>query len=156
MKKVLITLSAALLIAGFNGCSKDDDSKLSEVITGKNWKLTAMTINPGFNFLGVMITDVYAMMEPCTQDDLITFNANGTLVTDEGPTLCNTGDPQQTPGTWTLSGDEKFLTVISEGDTLTMEIVSFSSSKMVGKYSELADYGTGPQTYTMTSTFQAQ
>lgn len=157
MKRVLITLSAVLLIAGFNGCSKDDDgAKLSETLTGKNWKLTAMTINPAINFLGIMISDVYSMMDPCDQDDLIIFNANGVMISDEGPTTCNTGDPQQTTGSWTLSGDEKFLTVISEGDTLTMEVVSFSASKLVGKSTEVADYGTGPQTYTMMSTFQAQ
>jgi hypothetical protein len=154
MKKLMIAIAAIALTMSLSNCSKDDDAagKLSEIITGKNWKVTAMTVNPAL--FGV--SDWYAAMEECEKDNFMTFYSDGTTITDEGATICDTGDPQQVTDHWTLSADEKTLTLISSEDTTAFTVKSFSASKISTTYSEAVDLGTGPITYTFNTTFEVK
>jgi hypothetical protein len=157
MKKFLPALLGVVIFLGISSCSKDEDTaKRSEVILGKNWTITAMTINPAINFLGIPISDFYSFMSDCEKDNFLTYFSSGSVIQDEGLTKCETTDPQQTNGSYWWSADEKVLTQVFEGDTLSLTIESFSDKKVVGKYVMVEDMGEGEKTYTYMVTMEVK
>lgn len=153
--KVFSIITFALLI-GLSSCKKDEEN---ETLTNKdylisgNWQVTGTVLNPGIELQpGIVITDVYDMLvEPCSKDDLMTFNANGTITEDEGATKCDPDDPQTvTDGTWTLSEDGNTLTISypdeqgGEPDVSTITIISINATTFVGTSQESIDLGDGP------------
>lgn len=148
MKK-LLTLAVAAFSLSLVSCKKDDDPTKKEMLTGKNWKVTAWTIDPALPVIG---SNFYNQLEACTKDDLTSFSADGKATFDEGATKCNVSDPQTTTGTWALSTDEKTLSVTSDGETTSITIVSLSSSKFVGTFVQQE----GGVNYTNTLTWEKQ
>lgn len=154
----LLSFAFMLTIAA---CKKDDDTPATpttkEYLTAGNWKVTAMTIDPGVDFNGTLFTDFYSMMPTCSKDDLMLFNVNGTVTDDEGATKCDPDDPQtQTDGTWALSSDNKTLTVTYPDDTVVLTISTINGTTIVGTYSMVEDFGDGDVTYLVTITFTLQ
>ncbi|MCF8367689.1 MAG: lipocalin family protein [Bacteroidales bacterium] len=161
--KLLGLLSFAVIL--LSSCSKSDDEPAgdtpkttTEKLTSGNWKVTAMTIDPGINFFGTIYTDFYAQMEACEKDDLIKFNSNGTITDDEGATKCDANDPQATTeGTWVLSADNSQLTIdYPDEDPITMTIITLNATTFKGSYTIMEDFGEGIQTYTLTTTMSLQ
>ncbi len=131
----------------FISCKKDADTvepvkTNTELLTFGSWKLTAATINSENNG----ITDMYAEMDNCAKDDIMTFKTNNTFVADEGATKCNTDDPQTELGTWIFSTDEKIITV----DDDSYPIKTLSSTTFIIEWQELED----DLVYTYTITFK--
>jgi len=160
--KTIGLLSIAILLS-MAACKKDDDTSTNptttEYLTAGNWKVTSMTIDPGVDFGGgVIITDFFAQFPACTKDDLIRFNTNGSITDDEGATKCDAGDPQtETTGSWSLSADNKMLTVsYPDEDPLVITITSINSTSMTGTYTMVEDFGDGDETYTITTGFVLQ
>ncbi len=162
--KTAVLLFSVVFI--FSACSKEDDddnngstSKTnSEYLTSGYWKISAMTIDPGVNFGGTVITDFYAQIPACTKDDLIKFNADGTITDDEGTTKCNPNDPQTTnDGTWVMSQDNQSFTVnYPDEDPITFSIIDLNDNTFKGSYTAVEDFGSGPLTYTYTVTMTRQ
>jgi hypothetical protein len=112
MKKILFLVS--VLAVAVSGCKKDDDDPSNtDKLTGKAWKVTAITVNPAISFGGISITDVYAFLDDCEKDNTSTFNTDKTYLDDEGGSKCDPSDPQTTPGTWAFNSDETILTLDS-------------------------------------------
>ncbi len=163
MKKHILNAGLILLVMSvvLSACKKDDeddspDNKTNtEHLTSGYWKITAMTIDPGVNIFGTTVTDIYSQFPACTKDDLIKFNADGTITDDEGATKCDVNDPQTTnDGTWVMSQDNKSFTVsYPDEDPFTMTIIEISDSVMKGSYTAVEDWGSGELTYTYTVTF---
>lgn len=162
MKKAfqLLPILALVFSLSFVSCSSDDDGDdnpsktTSEYLTSGSWKVSAMTIDPGLNFGGVVITDFFAQIPACTQDDLTNFQSDGTVVFDEGATKCNPNDPQTTSGTWTLASDNKTMTVKEPGEEdLVITISSINDTGMTGTFTMEEDFGAGMATYTITVSF---
>jgi hypothetical protein len=152
-----ILLFAMALV--FSSCKKDEDDNNNgnstvDHLTSGAWKITAMMVDPGIDLGGgIVITDFFTMMPACSKDDLITFHSDGKIIFDEGATKCVPSDPQTTEGTWTLSGDNKTLTMKEPGeDDIVVTITEISSSMMKGTYTMDEDFGAGTQTYTITIT----
>ena len=157
----LFSMLALASIFALSSCKKDDDSVSktpAEYLTAGNWKITGMTINPGIDVGGIVITDIYTFVEDCTKDDLIKFNADGTMVEDEGATLCDPDDPQTTTdGTWTLTNDDKTLTVLYPNTPpAPATIVSINDTKLVVTSGIEMDFGLGTNVYTATITMTLQ
>jgi len=147
------------LALAMSSCKKDDDddnggSSTTDYLTSGAWKTTSMTVAPGIDFgNGVPITDFFAMMPACSKDDLITFQSGGKVIMDEGPTKCVPTDPQTSEGTWSLSSDNKVLTVKEPGEPdVVVTISEISNSMIKGTYTMEEDFGAGLQTYTITIT----
>lgn len=148
-------LSLALL---FPSCNKDDNDEQSvktELLTQRAWIMTASTVDPGFptfdnegNLIGTD-NDIFAMMDDCEIDDTHKFNIDKTLVTDEGMTKCDSGDPQKLYGTWSFNTDETMLTITEEGETLTITLLELTQNVMKLKSTETFE----GETYTYTITF---
>ena len=156
----LSLFSALLCVSVFTGCGDDDNPAGSggdptAALTGKNWKMTAFTVDPGFNVGGVTITDFFAQMDACAKDDIQNFKANGTFTVDEGASKCDPADPQTRTGTWVLSTDQKTITTTESGqapESFTLESVSASQLKVSMTRS---DFGDGLN-HKATITFTAQ
>jgi hypothetical protein len=151
--QLLLFLCAAL---AFTACKKDDDPSKKEMLTNKNWVMTAATVDPSFVLItGGSTNNLYNQLEACAKDDITRLNADGKATFDEGALKCNVADPQTTNGTWALSLDEKTLSITdpaSTPSTTSITILSLSSSKMMGTY----QMEIGPVTYTVTATLEAK
>lgn len=145
----LILSVAALAALVFSGCKKDSESN-TDKLTDKNWKMTALTVDPP---LAGGISDLFAQIPSCSQDDLTKFTDDNKVTFDEGATKCNAGDPQTETGSWSWNSDETVLTVTDAGGSSeSYTIISLSGSEMKAKWT---DNSTGVvETYTIT--FKAQ
>lgn len=160
LKLVAMLFLAALVMVS---CSKDDENDETsktkkEYLTAGNWKVTVMTISPGVNIFGTVITDMYAQMPACTKDDLIKFNNDGSIRDDEGATKCDPNDPQTTTdGTWVFSSDQNSITIdYPDDDPITMQISTLNATTFSGSYEVVEDWGSGELTYTYTITMKLQ
>jgi len=149
--RVLTLLLLSLVILTANSCKKDDESKSkTDLLTGKYWKYTAMNISPSIEFNGFEYSDLFGLLPNCTKDDLVKYDADGTVIYDEGASKCDEGDPQTETGTWSFNSDETKITEVFDGDSFTYDVLELSDTNVKFSYSEEADYGNGVQTYTIT------
>lgn len=151
-------LISLLMLLAVASCKKEDpvpEKTTKDHITAHNWKLTAQVMDPGINFNGTIITDVFVLASDCTKDDLTKFESNGSITDDEGATKCNATDPQTTTdGKWVLSSDNKTITISYPGETPTsIEILTINESTFKGKFTTVDDFGSGLITYVVTVTF---
>ena len=145
MKKIyfLAMISFLAIATVFTSCSKDDDEKTkTELLTASKWKMTAATVSPAM----MGITDFFPLMEACDKDNTIKFNTDKTVVSDEGATKCDAGNPQQETDTWAFSSDESKL--ISKGEEMTIKNLTESELKLTMTQVD------GGVTYTVTMTYK--
>lgn len=148
MKKLLFVLCLGSSFV-FTSCKKDSDPTKKEMLVGKNWVMTALTIDPALPVYG---SNMYNQMEACAKDDITKFASDGKATFDEGATKCNVSDPQTTTGSWALNTTETILSVTEGATTTSITLKSLSSSKVVGTYQEV----NGGVTYTFEVTFEAK
>jgi len=132
-------------------CKKDDPSK-KDLLCGKYWINTAMTIDPPVNFGGTLITDIFSQMDPWDKDDLQKFETSGQYIFDEGATKETLGTPQTVSGTWAFNADETIVSVSYGAITRSYTIISISGSELKAKYSSTDNWGSGFLNYTYTIT----
>jgi len=150
-KTTLLGIALIATFAFFTSCSKDSTTNTTpetntQKLVGKNWFLSAASINPGFpDGMGGTITDFYAFMDDCEKDDFTNYNANGTYISDEGVSICDTTSAQTTPGTWKFTNNETKLLM---DDSTSLGIVQLEASIMKLKLTQVID--TTEQTMTFT------
>lgn len=111
MKKC--TTGAALLLTAFIAlttvqCKKEDKKTKTELLTSGQWRITAHTANPGFDWDndGTVSTDIYSQYDACEKDDYYVFKSDGTFEYNEGPTKCDPGFDQSDTGKWAFTDNE--------------------------------------------------
>lgn len=151
---IVFALTSVFLFS--SSCKKDDeDLSNTDRLTGKNFIMTAWTIDPPVDIGAGPFSDLFALLPACTIDDITTFNADGTMTVDEGASKCEQGDPQTTSGTWSFIDNESKLSTTVDDITQIMNIVELTENTLRLSYEETEDYGDGEQTYTNTITFTA-
>ena len=94
---------SAVFLVSISGCKKETQSALEKytgMLTSGNWKLTYYWV---YSVTGDY--DAYATLPACRKDDFVHFNSDGTKITDEGSTKCNSADPQTTSTSWRFTND---------------------------------------------------
>ena len=140
MKKIISYLVVVIGLCSpmlFTSCTKEDPIKAktkTELLCASSWKIYELTVNPGIDIAGTVITDFFAQSEPCSQDDISIYKNNGTGLNDEGPTKCNATDPQSTTFTWTFNPSE---TQVTEDNTYSYDIVQLDEKIL--KTSQIVD-----------------
>jgi len=126
IKSMILVATAALITTW--ACNKNDDDRSTDqlLIAPTCWDLVK---TEGFNFVNNVWID--QPVGSCKQDDCSKFKTNNVFEFDEGATKCNAGDPQSYSGTWSLSADNKKLTIDSGGLMKTNDITEINSSKLV-------------------------
>ena len=141
MKKYCFIL-LGLFVLALSACNKDDCtrdvsnpiSEKMQMLTKDPGRLTALKADPPIDVpFGPSISNLYAEMAPCQQDDLVTFENNGsTTKRDAGVKCPNSADEV---ASWTFKANE---TKIQFGDLL-LEIIELTESKMRLKAVQAAD-----------------
>ena len=134
MKKTHSLLLAAALLFTFQSCT--DEATIAQLLTDGDWQLSTVTIDPPVVVDGVVITNYYGQMYEYDKDNILSFQTNGTLTTDEGATKEFPSDPQTKSGSWLLSADEQELTVWTSEDTIVYGLVAVSEAAMTLTYSQ--------------------
>jgi hypothetical protein len=153
-----LLLGLGLTAALVSGCKKDDDEKTpstpsqsnTQKLCGKNWKMTAFTMSPGF----MGFTDVYSAMDACEKDNIFKFNTNGSCTEDEGATKCDPSDPQTENGTWAWSDNETKINLLVGGAPSAPMNVEVNSGTMLKVNFTETDSTIGTQKFTITFTKQ--
>lgn len=133
MKKILLFLFAA---AALGACKKNDDNaprSNTDLLTARNWRLSAETTTTVINNGPPTTADSYANQDACERDNFVKFNADKTVVSDEGPTLCSASDPQTQAGTWKLANNDTQLTIsdpTAPGTGQAFDVVALSASTL--------------------------
>lgn len=162
--KIKILLVCLLATTLFNGCKKDEETTTTtttptaktDLLCGKNWMLTAYTINPAYDFFhtGTPVTDLMGSMQPCLYNNITTYSTNLSYVVDEGATKCSGSAPQTyETGTWAFASSESHLVVSrTGGSSLDYSIATLNSTTL-----QLTQpYVVSGTTYTITSTYTKQ
>ena len=135
----LLTYLAAILFI-LSACQKDNEDPpaqktKTELISQASWKFSSATVS------GV---DASGYLQACQKDNIYTFVAAGTGTIDEGPSKCNSGDPQTSPFTWNFLSNETMIhisTVLFSGGSNDFTLVSLSTTQLVASQN-YPPYGT--------------
>ena len=157
MKRVILYLLIASAGIASTSCKKDTVAATpaptkTELLTNKNWVLTAETVSPGINVGGgTVITDLYGQMQACSKDDFIRFETPNVYKEDEGATKCSSSSPQTTTGTWVFNADQTIITTTSQGSTpQSLNIVELTGTSLKVTATEALN----GVNYTITATFR--
>jgi hypothetical protein len=124
-----------LCVVSLSACKKDSDDEKSntEKLTVSAWKYEKAEVDLDKDGDGdTPIPD--SEIEACERDNIIVFKADGTGTIDEGPSKCNTSDPQSMGFTWTFKDGEKiinFPTAIVAGVDGDVTVKSITETNMV-------------------------
>jgi hypothetical protein len=160
MKKSIQIFRLSLLIAtivmvfsckkpGDNSQANNPGKTKTELITAGPWKRTALISTPAYdwNANGISDTNVLNIMFPCEKDNFETYYLNGIVETNEGPSKCNSLDPQTWAVTWKLADNETKLVWDGMDEytliELTATTLKFQSSFVEGgvTYTHVETYG---------------
>ena len=96
------------------------------------------TSDPAYpNGAGATITDLFNQLQGCAKDDLFTFSSNGNYTAEEGPSKCNQANNQvYINGTWTLSADEKTVSIVAGTTRIEYTLVSISKNELKTTFNE--------------------
>lgn len=129
MKKLILktTVAVMLLSLAFSACKKSSAhvKTNTELLTQATWKFSSATVNG---------TDRSSSLQACQKDNIYTFAVGGTGTIDEGPTTCNSGDPQTIAFTWNFASNETILhasTTFFSGGSNDFTIVTLSQTQLV-------------------------
>lgn len=159
MVKLTTLFTIITLFGVFSSCKKEDNipaSKANLLVAPKVWKLSAWTVNPGLPLQdGKVATDLYAILKPTSQDDVIKFYQNPTnYIQEEGATKSAGAAQVIDAGNWFLSINETDLFLASSsGRPLSYTIVELSSTSFVFSY---VDVDANGNTRTYTKSYKAQ
>ncbi|MCU0352262.1 MAG: hypothetical protein MUD08_00765 [Cytophagales bacterium] len=166
-------LLTVLAVAAFS-CNRDDDDPAPQVdpkvrLLARTWRTTAWTINPPLpQQNGTPITNVYAAVPACLQDDIYIFQTDFSYSIEEGATKCNPQiDPQVfVKGTWSFSLDQGTLVLTNNPLELdnplrglanwTIQELTETTLRVTYPFITTDDDGRITGTYTLTRTFTAQ
>lgn len=133
MKKKLLLL---LLLGSAAACKKDTvaaPASKTDMLTARNWRLTALTVfsisSTGFG----NTTDYYATNPACVRDDFMRFKTDRTVIFDQGPIQCNAGTPQTETRGWEWQDNETNLVYLAAGGfspTLKCELLKLTTDTL--------------------------
>jgi hypothetical protein len=133
MKKNKLIFIISVFAVIFTSCEKDkDDATTREMLVGKSWKKTKIEIEV-LGFTIDLINEFGDLFDECYLDNLLILNEDNTFQETEGATKCSDLSPQIIyEGTWSLSADEKTITLDYGGDvSIIYAIKSISKSTLV-------------------------
>ena len=160
--KSKILLICLLATVTFAGCKKDEEatptptpSSKKSLLIDKNWKLTAFTVDPAYNYGGTgAMTNLIGYIAPCELNNITVYTTTNTYTIDEGTTKCSSGDPQtKESGAWAFNSDETSITITPAGGVAKAYPIGTLSETTLSLTESLA---TGGTTYVFTKTYTKQ
>ncbi len=118
-------LTSLILLTGLAACHKSNDepsAQKTDWLTIGAWRLSAASISPAVHIGTRTISDIFAEMEVCQKDDLITFNKDGNANTQDAGKRCSPSTNTST--TWKFAENETMLIL----DSQPMQILQLDAS----------------------------
>ncbi len=127
MRTLKLFLISTLLFS-ISSCKKDSTNSENtfDLLTSGPWK----TIEQSWNPSNTGWSDFYAGIPTCLKDNTITYRSDLSSLTDEGPTKCNSSDPQTITGTWSLYANNTKYSVTVNGNTTEYEILELTTQTL--------------------------
>lgn len=128
MKKLLLIAFGACLLAS---CAKnlDDDGPIDaskqKMLMDKAWQLKAYTVNPNIYDTTSFPQDEYASISNCIKDNYYIFNDEATISEYDHYQKCLLGDSDTIAYNYSLTNDEKYLTVWSNPDDPDNSVIMY-------------------------------
>ncbi len=145
MLKTTLRLLPLLFLVLFtaNSCKKKNDQKSkTQLITERDWKVSELKERLNTD----PWDDLLAGEPACNLDDRYVFSTNNSYETNEGPSKCNTSDPQVIDtGIWAFIDNETKFSI--DGQTFVIE--ELTSSKFTLVYTQTI----GADTFTLRIVF---
>ena len=114
MKKLFSVLAvAAMVVFTLTSCDRPEPTKADYLCQSKGWVLSAATSTPAYvlsdgTYINDLMTEGYLFASEL--DDIITFNANGTMSINPGTNIDTTfGYQQEVGSTWYFNADTTML-----------------------------------------------
>ena len=79
-------------------------------------------------------SDVSGFVNSCYKDNIMTFQANGNGIFDEGATKCNSGDPQTINYTWNFTNNGAILNItgnVVAGQSGSFSVITLNDTQLV-------------------------
>ena len=153
MKRFLLYFLVASLGIASTSCKKNTPAPTkTELLTNKNWVLTAQTVSPGYDTgNGTIITDFYSQRPDCDKDNFIRFETPNVYKDDQGAIKCTSTSPQTTTGTWVFNADQTIITFTPQGGSpQSANLLELTDTSLKATSSLVSNN----VTYTITSTFR--
>lgn len=146
MKKLqkFALLLLAVSTVSLTACKDDDDDDndvpvvqltASQKLIAKNYRVTADVL-----VANGQTEDFFVDYDDCEKDDITDFREGGVLVEDEGPTKCDPNDDQTEVLMWSLSDNDKKLTVFDNLFSLTVDIITNNGTTLIIEIKETDDF----------------
>lgn len=151
-----LVLGLSLIILA-SACQQGEDiinpPTSEEILADNPWVYTTHTVEPGMIQGNFVITDLYAQLDSCDQDDIYSFSSTGVFNLEQGDIRCTPNADQIIDnGTWSVSSDEtELLLDFSTLDDDTYEISELDRKQMI----LLRKYTDNGINFTETLTFDA-
>lgn len=173
MKKLSTILLGGFIIAlfaGLSGCNNNDDGDGGGELTARElligtWTVTDfdLDIMIGSQSLLDYLVEVEGLTPAEAEAQYALFEAflesevTGTLTLKSDNTYVSNFGEGSTNGTWSLSSDEKTLTLLEDGETVVIQINSISATTWMATISESSqeDLDDDPQTPDVTVSVEA-
>jgi hypothetical protein len=108
--KIFSTLSLLFAASLLFSCQKEDDDEPTKTdhISASAWLYNGGGVD-GNKDGQIDLAFPPGTLEACRTDNSLKFEKNGTGVSEEGATKCNTGDPQSSSFNWNFADNEATL-----------------------------------------------
>jgi len=158
MNKFSVALCAILTATlTLSSCETDKDKEdikpvtKTELLTGKDWMLSALTTSPARTIQGKQVTNLFPYVDDCTLDDVLRFTKPNVYEFEEGASKCNTTDQQSLTGTWAFRNDESVLaTQFPSYKENTYNLIDLDENTLKLKTNRVISGVTYTETYTYT------
>lgn len=130
MKKLLLIALGACLFVACNKNVDDDgpiDASKQKMLMDKAWQLKAYTVNPNINDTNSFPQDQYEDLADCIKDNYYIFNDQYTMSLYDHYQKCTMSEPDTIAYYYSLTNDEKYLTVWSNPDDIDHSMVMYGN-----------------------------
>lgn len=128
-----------LMLLSISAWSKDEEEMeapaptRSEMLTGRNWSITAYSVEPAVDAdgNGTQENNLMPYLPACVTDDFTDLNANQSYTAEEGDSKCEPNDPEVfETGDWSFNSAETLVVFSPDGQaSYELSIESLSSGR---------------------------
>ena len=112
----------------FISCNKEEDKSADELLVGGTWIITELWEDHGND--GNFDIDDDNEMGSCEADNTLSFQSSGEVIFSNGILKCDPNEETTGLGLWTLSADEKILTLSDDKYTSPYILFSLNAHQM--------------------------
>ena len=116
-----------LYLLSFCSCKKENEKSISDLLL-VTW--TISELKEDLNNDGDFNDNNEDQLNSCVGDNALTFHSGGELIINQGALKCDPNEEPSVTGIWSLSDDEKTLTLVDDNYTSALVLFSLTPNQM--------------------------